>query len=162
MPTEAGNVIARLSTNRNRQDARPQGRAFSFMLYEETGHLRYGRTKRLVVEVPQGLADYYRSLIPKWKQVNKQAFSAHITVVRAGKEFPTNKEVWKKYEGEEITFSYEPHVYEGTVYYWLNCFCTRLEEIRRELGLSVTSEYTLPPEGFVKCFHCTLGNKKEL
>lgn len=131
-------------------------------LFEETGTLKYGKTKRLVIEVPQGLADYYRSLIPKWKQVNKQAFPAHITVIRAGKEFPTNKEVWGKHEGKEVAFSYEPHVYEGTVYYWLNCFCTELEEIRKELGLPVTSEYTLPPEGFVKCFHCTIGNKKEL
>jgi hypothetical protein len=28
------------------------------------------------------------------------------------------------------------------------------------LGLPVSSEYTLPPEGFVKCFHMTIGNFK--
>jgi len=87
-------------------------------------------------------------------------YPPHITVVRVHKEKVPNKEYWDKYAGEEIEFSYSPIVHEGSVYYWLNVFCVRLEEIRRELGLSVVSEYTLPPEGFIKCFHMTLGNKK--
>jgi hypothetical protein len=122
--------------------------------------MRYGKTARLVVEIDKGIADFYRSLIPKWKEVQPQQFPPHITVVRTGKEMPVNREHWAKYEGEEITFFYSSVVHEGSVYYWLNVFSVRLEEIRRELGLPVHSEYTLPPEGFVKCFHATLGNKK--
>jgi hypothetical protein len=80
--------------------------------------------------------------------------------VRPEKEAPVNLEHWGKYEGEPLTFLYEPYVYEGTVYYWLNIWCVRLEEMRRELGLPVVSQFTLPPEGFTKCFHCTIANKK--
>jgi hypothetical protein len=70
-------------------------------------------------------------------------------------------EVWGKYEGQEIDFSYENVIHSGTVYYWLNAFSTKLEEIREELGLPVSSQYTLPPEGFVKCFHITIANQKD-
>jgi len=113
-----------------------------------------------VVEVDQDLSDYYRSLIPPWKPVNKSMWSAHITLVRPGKEVPINTEHWGKYEGESIEFLYEPRVYSGKVYYWLNIWCKRLEDIRLELGLPVISEFTLPPDGFIKCFHCTIGNMK--
>ena len=134
----------------------------STILFTAKGKLRYGSEGKVVVEIQQELADYYRSMIPPWRTVNRQMWPAHITIVRSGKERPTKMEHWGKYDQEEIEFSYEPHVYEGTVYYWLNCFCVRLEEIRSELGLPVVSEYTLPPEGFIKCFHCTIGNKKEI
>ena len=131
------------------------------MLHKSKGILRYGENSRLVVEVDRGLADYYRSLIPKWREMQPQMHPPHITVVRTGKEEVPNKEFWGKHEGEEIEFFYDPTIKEGTVYYWLNVFSVRLEEIRRELGLPVQSEYTLPPEGYTKCFHMTLANKKE-
>jgi hypothetical protein len=114
----------------------------------------------LVVNADQELSNYYRVLIPKWKNAKSQMYPAHITVVREGLEEPKNLEFWGKYQGEKIEFYYSPEVQEGTVYFWLNIFSVRLEEIRIELGLSVHSEYTLPPEGFTKCFHMTVGNKK--
>jgi len=133
-------------------------------MHESQGILRYEKTDtwyRLTVEVDRGLSDYYRNLIPKWHYVQPQKWPAHITVVRPIKETPVTLEYWDRYEGEEINFFYEPYVYSGRVYYWLNIWCARLEDIRRELGMPVTSPYTLPPEGFAKCFHCTIGNKKE-
>lgn len=133
------------------------------LMFSSIGTIRY-ETKdegyRLSVEIDQQIADYYRALVPFWKPITRQRYGAHITVVRIGKEVPVNIEHWGKYDGEQVPFFYEPCVYEGTVYYWLNVWCVRLEEIRKELGLPVTSLYTLPPEGFVKCFHCTIGNKK--
>jgi len=130
-------------------------------LYQAKGVLRYSEGFRLVVEVDQELANYYRSMIPKWKVVNRQMYPAHVTVVRGQKETPPNTEPWERYQGELVEYTYSPIVHEGTVYYWLNVFSTRLEEVRRELGLPVHSEYTLPPGGFTRCFHMTLGNKKE-
>lgn len=131
------------------------------ILYKSTGILHYTEEDyRLVVEVDQQLASYYRALIPKWKSVNKPRWNAHITVVRPIKEKPIIFDAWGKYQGESIEFLYEPYVYEGKVYYWLNIWCSRLEKIRKELGLPVISEFTLPPEGFTKCFHCTIGNMK--
>ena len=129
-------------------------------LYSSTGVLRYSGVNRLVMEVDQGIADYYRSLIPKWLPNNRPRWAAHVTVVREEKEEPVNWEAWGRYEGEEVPFLYCPIVESGKIYYWLNIFCVRLEEIRRELGLPYVSRYTLPPEGFRKCFHCTIANCK--
>jgi len=127
------------------------------MLHKSVGILRYSADYKLVVEVDQGLSDYYRSLIPKWHVVRPQKYAAHITVVR--KEMPTNLEFWEKYEGDEVEFCYNPEVQVGKVYYWLNVFSCRLQEIREELGLPRHSELTRPPDGRY-CFHMTIGNCK--
>ena len=115
---------------------------------------------RLVVEVDGELARYYYSIIPKWIDVNKPYWPAHITVVRPFKEKVVNLRVWRKYEGEVIEFKYQNYLHSGQLYFWINVFCIRLEEIRAELGLSITSEFTRPPDGFSKCFHCTIANMK--
>ena len=133
------------------------------MIEQSTGILRYSNIPeygyKLIVEVDPQLARYYRSLVPKYVGLNGSRYPAHISVVR--KEFPPNLSVWGKYEGEEIVFSYDTDIKIGKVYYWLNAFSTRLEEIRIELGLPTSSEYTRPPEGFIKCWHITIGNLKE-
>lgn len=132
-------------------------------LFPGSGVLRYSRSPeygfRLVMECDQAIADYYRSLIPQYKKPAPQRYGAHVSVVR--KEVP-DVAAWGKYEGETIDFLYTGTVYFGRVYCWLNVFCNRLEEVRLELGLPVRSEYTLPPEGFTKCFHMTIGNYKVL
>lgn len=129
------------------------------ILHKSVGVLRYSGLN-LRLDVDQGIVELYRALVPKSIVLNRQAYRAHISVVRH--EIPPKMEFWRRHEGEKIEFFYNPHVYNGKVYYWLNAFCTRLEEIRLELGLPVSSQYTLPPEGFVKCFHITLGNQKDL
>lgn len=130
-------------------------------MFSSKGVLRYSEDPyKLIVEVDQAIADYYRSLLPKYKKPNPQKYKAHISVVR--KEIPVNLEAWGIHEGEEVEFFYDPGVKFGTVYCWLNVWCKRLEEVRRELGLPVNSPYTLPPEGFEKCFHCTIGNYKKV
>lgn len=129
--------------------------------YEAQGILNYKVVDvgyRLVVDIEQDICEYYRSLIPKYKGVKGQRHKAHISVVRH--EIPINLEAWGKYQGEEIDFIYDNDIKWGTVYYWLNCFSKRLEEIRTELGLPVSSPYTRPPESFLKCFHTTIGNAK--
>jgi len=131
-------------------------------LYKSTGILLYGASQKLVLDVDQELVRYYLKLIPRALDVVRGRWGAHVTIVRTGSPFdkPTNTEVWGKYEGEEIDFFYENIVHKGNSYYWLNVFCVRLEEIRSELGLSIESRYTVPPDGFTKCFHITLGNTK--
>lgn len=127
------------------------------MLFESIGTLHYGDNK-LVVQVDPGISLFYRSLIPKWHRINLQRYPPHISVVR--KETSPRMELWGKYEGERIRFFYDIDVQNDSRYWWLNIFCVRLEEIRRELGLPVSSPYTLPPVGFEKCFHMTIGNTK--
>jgi len=128
-------------------------------LFQSVGRLVYG-TDKLIVEADQGISDFYRALIPKYYRVRPQYYPAHISVIR--KETPSLLQYWRKYQGEPIAFNYEPFPYNGEVYWWLNVFCVRLEEIRQELGLEVSSPYTRPPDGFAKCFHMTLGNVKGL
>jgi hypothetical protein len=130
------------------------------MLYSSVGTLRYSGENRLVMEVDQELSNYYRSLIPKYFSVNRPRWAAHVTVVRDTKEQVVIRDTWGKYEGEEVTFIYDPVIKCGKIYYWLNVLCLRLETIRKELGLPCTSIYTCPPEGFSKFFHCTIANCK--
>lgn len=130
-------------------------------MFRSVGTLRYHNEPllKLVVDIDQEISNYYRSLLPKYIKPNPQMYGAHISVVR--REIPPNMEFWGKYEGEEIEFFYEPGVKFDKVYCWLNVWCNRLEDIRKELGLPVFSKYTIPPEGFLKCFHTTIGNFKE-
>jgi hypothetical protein len=132
------------------------------MLFNSTGILSYHRSEgggyKLVVEADKEIGRYYRSLIPKWIRTNAQMYDTHISVVR--KEVPPKAEHWGKYAGQPVEFQYENIIRQGKVYFWLNAFCVRLEEIRAELGLPVHSPYTLPPEGFSHCFHITVANVK--
>lgn len=126
-------------------------------LFKSDGILHYGSTK-LIVKVDPGIAYFYRSLIPKSIDIDPQKYKPHISVVR--NETPVNMENWGKYENEKVEFSYSPIIHNGQVYWWINVFSIELEEIRLELGLPVSSQYTQPPDGFIKCFHITLGNCK--
>lgn len=134
------------------------------MMHISTGPLRYSFDERtgykLVVEVDPELSRYYRSLIPKYHAVNPQRYSPHISVVR--REIPLNLEPWGKHEGEIVEFQYDSYIHRGTTYWWLNVFCVRLENVRLELGLPVSSEFTRPPDTFIKVFHTTLANSKSL
>jgi hypothetical protein len=138
----------------------------SVTFHESTGVLRYTPDpNNLRVVVDPGIADFYRSLIPKWITVNRQMYPPHISVIRKEISPIWTYEMiryWGKYDGQEVSFRYSNIIHSGKMYYWLNAFSTRLEEIRVELGLPVSSEYTRPPCGFSKCFHITLANVKPL
>lgn len=133
-------------------------------MFSSVGKLKYEKGNvyqyKLALYIDREISRYYRSLIPKWIKPNSQMYPPHVSVVR--NEVPLNLDAWGKYENEPIKFYYENIVRFGKVYCWLNVFCKRLEDIRLELGLPVDSQYTLPPEGYVKCFHSTIGNFKEL
>jgi hypothetical protein len=131
------------------------------------GTLRYSYDPkygyRLALDIDKGIGLFYKSLIPRWFQVNGQKYDPHITVVRY--EVPPNLEAWGKYEGERVEFLYDPYIFKGTQYWWLDCFSKRLEEIREELGLplppaSPSSDFRQPIDGFSKVFHTTIANHK--
>jgi hypothetical protein len=129
-------------------------------MFESVGVLRYSNQPllKLVLEVDRGIYHFYRSMVPKAVGLQGQRYAPHISVVR--KEVPPLMEFWGKHEGEQVPFKYSNVVHNGQVYYWLNAYSTRLEEIRKELGLPLSSKYTQPPGGFEKCFHITIGNVK--
>jgi len=134
------------------------------VLIQSSGILTYQGEYCVKLLIDQNILNYYFSLIPKYFNAQKQAWPAHITVVREKKgleiEIPKSFEPLGKYEGEKIDFCYRPVIIWENAYFWLNCYSARLEEIRRELGLPTKSQITTPPEGFNKTFHSTVGNKK--
>ena len=123
--------------------------------FPSTGVLEYKGDNRCVLNISPDLCRYYKSLIPKSQSVQPQMFPCHITVVRTGKEEPLNREAWGRYEGEVVPFEYENAVSRGSVYYTLNAWSERLEEIREELGLPRTRT------GYDE-FHITIGNTKNV
>jgi hypothetical protein len=135
------------------------------MLYKSTGTIKseivesYG--PRLILEIDQGLIDYYFSLIPKYVYPRRQKYKAHISVVRKEIIEPEYINTFNKLNNNQIDFYYSPIIHFGEVYCWLNVFSTDLESLRKSLGLEVSSLYTLPPEGFKKCFHTTIANFKK-
>ncbi len=129
---------------------------FEQQWYQSTGTLRYSGNDKLNLEIDGGIAQYYLKMIPKWIDKQPQAYRPHITVVRGfGIEIPTNRDAWGKYEGEEVPFEYEGHVYYKEPYFYLKVNSKRLEEIRQELGLPRTREKYMG-------FHVTIANSKGL
>jgi hypothetical protein len=96
--------------------------------------------------------------MPKAWYAQRGLHAAHITVSR--NEEPPNKEFWKKYDGEKLEFFYLPGLKAGKIYFWLDVYCVRLEEIRLELGLPVVNLFEPPLPGFRKRFHLTISNIK--
>lgn len=127
-------------------------------MYTYTGTLRYFITGngryRLTIELDTDFGDYYRNFIPKWKVARSPKYKPHITLVRTGKEYPTNLEMWGKHEGESIEFQYTPYIYEDETYFWMSAWSDQAVEIRKALGL--------PPFRFIdsKSYHITIANKK--
>lgn len=117
---------------------------------------------RLVIDVDKSIAAYYRALLPKEWGVVGGRHPAHITVVRCYAETPTNLAAWGKHEGERVEFFYESGLRWDESYYWLRVLSKRIEELRIELGLSVERKpgWSVPPPGFSKYFHLTVGNSK--
>ena len=128
------------------------------------GILRYDQVEiekryKLIVELDQGLADYYYSTIPPLLgRVRKPLYSAHISVVR--NEIPVNMEYWRKYQNQIIVVYFDHYIHQDETYLWLNAYSEGLEIIRAELGLPNSSQWTRPPSGFEKCFHITIANTK--
>lgn len=139
------------------------------MFFKSSGVLRYSGRNKLIVEVDQQIADYYRCLIPKWIPVQRSRWAAHVTVIREKEgletEVPTNWDVWGKYEGQEIDFYYGNEVRYGEIYFWLDILSVEMEKIRDELGIvylppTPENKWRIPPKGFKKYFHMTIGNLK--
>lgn len=129
--------------------------------FKSTGRLSYDPKRMdmnrntawwLVLNCDPGIADYYRWWINKTTnplnlpegEIKKPIWWPHISVIRGEKPRADLRHLWKKYEGEEVEFTYGiiPHNSgENTtrktpdIHWYVNCECPRLDEIRRELGL---------------------------
>ena len=131
-------------------------------LFQSKGILRYSKTEnagyKLVVEIDSGISKFYRSLIPKYIKIQPQKYAPHISVVR--KTYELNLSCWTKNEGHSVSFFYSNVIRNCEKYYWIDVFSVELEEIRKELGLPLCSQFIKPPKEYIHCFHITLGNVK--
>jgi hypothetical protein len=131
--------------------------------YNSIGILRYSHTPgygwKLIAEVDKELVRFSRALVPKTIHLNSTRYAPHISIIR--KEVPPNLDLWGLHEGKEISFEYNPYIFNGEVYYWLRVFSVQIEKIRLELGLLRYSSWSRPPDG-QDCFHITIGNCKNL
>lgn len=129
---------------------------WEILMFSSKGILRYGPGIRLIISIDSEIVNYYRSLIPKHYYVSPQKYSAHVTIVRTGKEHPPKMEAWGKHEGSIIPFDYDPEIHCDGPYWYLNATSTKIGEIRQELGLP---EFRFSDR---QCYHISLGNTKTL
>lgn len=115
-------------------------------MFNGNGKIIY-RDSSCICLVDQQIVDYYYSLIPKYKEKNRQKYPAHITIIRKWEKYHT-----KIYESKYIPFTYSPFVHENEIYYYLNCWSEEIKKIR-EIN-------ELRPYRVNNCYHITIGNKK--
>ena len=126
------------------------------MLYESLGILKYIEKPllKVILELDQEIVNYYRNLISKHLYVKRQYYNAHISVIR--NQIPLNMYNWNKYNGENIKFYYSNVINNDDIYYWINAYSIRLEDIRTELGLDNINIFDGEMHfGFNKRFHIT-------
>ena len=124
------------------------------MWHKAIGYLSYSIEDigpKLVLNTDQGIADFYRSIVPKYINVNKPRYSAHISIVR--KEPKVDMKLWGTKEGQPVEFEYFNELDWDELYIWLPIRSEAIKEIRKELGLA---EYPW----WINGYHLTVGNFK--
>lgn len=113
-----------------------------------------------VVNVNKELTRYYRWWLEFEKHLHLQppSWDAHISIVRGEKPCPEFIELWKKYQGQRVDFTYEHGIIRvdrshrtddraknavGGEYYFIDVKCPLFDEIRKELGLKIGYSYHL-------------------
>lgn len=124
------------------------------------GTLNYRTDGSLIVEIDQELVRYYRYYLARKAFAYPQKHQAHISVVRK-ETLPVRMEMWEKYQGKTVPFFVQHKIWECERYFWVNVYSFELERIRLELGLDLKVYNIKPIAPFNKCFHFTIGNKKE-
>jgi hypothetical protein len=122
------------------------------MWFASKGVLKYGPGNRAVMNVDQGIADFYLALVPAWVGACHQRYRAHVSFVRHIQ--PPDMSAWGKHDGECVDFEYNSEVSSDATYLWLDVRCPRLIEVRVELGLP-------PYPSWRNGYHLTIGNLKE-
>jgi hypothetical protein len=108
----------------------------------------------IILKTGEGIVEYYKWWLHKLYQLKfeKTIWGSHISVNRGVR--PPNKNLWGKYEGEQIEFTYTNRIYRANeIFFCVDAYSKRLEEIRLELGLSAQPNYG---------FHLTVARLNKL
>lgn len=124
------------------------------MLFHATGRVIYGPGVRVVLDVDQGIVNFYRSLIPKTIPINGLRNKAHITIVRTGVESP-NFLKWGVDSGRQLSYTYSNEIIIDRLYAVLPVWSEDIGSLREKLGLPRFRR------GFNK-YHITIGHFKEI
>jgi len=132
------------------------------MSFKSQGVLKYSVLEpnvsyKLTMVVDPGIAEFYRSMVPKHEKCKPGRYAPHVTVVR--NELPPNMTKWGAHEGLKVEFEYDALIWHDETYWWLDCYSEFLESVRVGLGLPAYSEWNSPPS-MKSCFHMTIGNSK--
>ncbi len=103
----------------------------------------------IILKTGEGIVEYYKHWIKKHYDVKFENtnWGSHISVNRG--VVPPKKELWGKYQGAQIEFTYTNRIYRANdLFFCVDAYSGRLEEIRSELGLSPQPNYG---------FHLTIG-----
>jgi hypothetical protein len=125
----------------------------SIQIFKAKGWVEYGPGLRCVLRVDQGIANFYKSLIPKTIWVNGMRNPAHITIVRTGVEIPGNLANWGVDSGKWLTYTYCNEIKLDKYYAVLPVMSNDIGDLREKLGLP---RYRI---GHTK-YHITIGNFK--
>lgn len=120
-------------------------------MFSSVGRVKY-HNHYVTLEIDQGIVDFYYSLIPKAWYAQRQAYRAHITISRLGKEEPGRMN-WKYMDGMKVKFVYNPYIYEQKPYFFLKAYSDGIADIRSKLCLP---KYRYPFDSY----HITVGNVK--
>jgi hypothetical protein len=107
-----------------------------------------------MVDCCEEIPRYYRSLVhfhSRSVSLNPPMHGSHITVIAGKYETIPNQDIWKKYDGQAVSFEYDHQIQTDGTYFWLPVYCKEFENVRIELGLSPTTP--IP-------WHLTIGNLK--
>lgn len=121
-------------------------------MFKSIGTLQYGPGFKISLLVDEGIADFYRSLIPRSVGIQVPRYPPHVSVTR--NEQTTTEEPFGRYQGEQIEFEYSNMIVNDELYYWLEVQCPRLTEIRLEFGMN-------PMPWWDNGYHITVGNVKD-
>lgn len=120
------------------------------LLVKTNGIVQY-RGLSCILELSKDFGDYYYSLIPKYKNAQKQKYLPHVTIVR---EFESRNSFfdYKLNENQKFCIDYSPQIWYAHPYFFLECWSPQIEQLRVDYGLR--------PYRFNDCYHITIGNTK--
>jgi hypothetical protein len=122
-------------------------------IFQSTGTYHYFN-HWLILECDEELARYYRQLVHLYYRsivLQKPMHGSHITIIAGKYENAPYRQYWKKYDGQQVKFEYDPHINTDNEYFWLTVNCKEFENVRVELGLNPI--IPIP-------WHLTIGNLK--
>lgn len=130
-------------------DAAPYLKSFGYIKYDPK---RPGMKRRTewwsILEVPGGIADYYRNMVEKRYGIElcQPSWGAHVSIIRGEKPRDDLMHLWKKYDGKRVEFEYAAYPryngdtrvvtkHDSGAFWFLDVHCEFLTDIRKELEL---------------------------